>query len=121
MQAARRRRQRTWAVDLSFYDTRRAASPSETHDVDENSDEAAAAPEKIDAVPEEIWARYRMKRDTGQGLRELWLTGQALRELSPRVGTLLNLRTRGFKFGQLKTSDAKSASTPKSQSVAQKS
>jgi Leucine-rich repeat (LRR) protein len=85
-----------WAVDLSFPTRRpvRTARLCAGADGDE---------ERLTCVPVAVLSKYRMKRDTGSGLRELWLTGQDVSVLSQQVGQLLNLRTLGLAGNRLES------------------
>jgi Leucine-rich repeat (LRR) protein len=87
-----------WTVDLSF-PTRRPARAAR-FGVGAGAD---GEEERLSCVPVAVLSKYRMKRDTGSGLRELWLSGQDVSVLSQQVGQLLNLRTLGLAGNRLES------------------
>mmetsp|Transcript_32551 Transcript_32551/g.51820 ORF Transcript_32551/g.51820 Transcript_32551/m.51820 type:complete len:242 (-) Transcript_32551:813-1538(-) len=80
-----------WKLDLSFYG-HRPGYEKVTYDDGEEKLE----PVQRYVIPPAVFQKYRMRRDTGKGLRELWLSNQQLPILPGQIGTLLNLRTLGL-------------------------
>jgi len=83
---------RKWALDLS----RGSDAARRRSEKGERAEDGA-----LRMVPAAVLKKYRMKRDTGKGLRELWLTGQDIGVLSRQIGALCNLRTLGLANNRL--------------------
>jgi len=56
---------------------------------------------RLTMIPSNVLTKYRMKRDTGQGLLGLWLTNQRIGILASQIGQLLNLRTLGLENNRI--------------------
>lgn len=95
-----RRKVQNGSLDLAYYEHKRPSRARE-----ENSETATKdlSDGKLHMIPPDVFKKFKMKRDTGFGLQQLWLDNQALASLPHKIGSLLSLRTLSLANNNIQT------------------